>query len=161
MIRAPRKTIPTSAAEVLDQRTSVVNNTPMRRAVAVHTLLAVVLWFFTGPFLHLHASEADQFHHHQQVGADQDAIVHFHLPAAHRPSGGTSLSGADESERPLDSVAIVGTYAPGLSAPFVITARVEAPKIANNLKDYAVAAQAPRAHDPPGLRVTHPRDPPY
>jgi hypothetical protein len=132
----------------------------MRRALALKTGLAVLLWFFAAPFFHLHASENEGQHHQREIGHDQDAIVHFHLPGHHLAGKDAMVSTPGENEKPLDSFAIVRARISGSVQPFVPMARMEAPLPSAENSGRIAAPSAPRAHDPPDLQSTKPRAPP-
>ena len=132
----------------------------MRRALAAQTGLAVLLWFFAAPFFHLHAADTEALHHHREVGHDQDAIVHFHMPGHHAAREGVAASAPDEDEKPLDSFAIVQKHTLVLTVPFLNTARSELPQPAPDLTHRVAVPRTPRGHDPPDLSATHPIAPP-
>ena len=133
----------------------------MRRALAVKMGLAVILWFFTAPFFHLHAADTEGHHHHQEVSHDQDAIVHFHLPAFRGAGDGAAFSPAGEDEKPLDSFAIAQKHILVRVLLLVPSARVEMRQPALTFVQRMAAPRTPRAHDPPELRATTPRAPPF
>jgi hypothetical protein len=132
----------------------------MRRALAAQTGLAVLLWFFAAPFFHLHAADTEGRNHHQELGQDHDAIVHFHMPGHRGAGAGVDVSSPGEDEKPLDSVAIVQKHTLGLTAPFLNTARIELRQPGPDVAQRVVVPQTLRGHDPPDFRPTHPRAPP-
>jgi hypothetical protein len=132
----------------------------MRRALTANTGLAVLLWFFAAPFFHLHAADTESLHHLREVGHDQDAIVHFHMPGRHSAGHGVAVSSPDEDEKPLDSFALVPSQTVVRPLPFLLSARIEAPQRAPDFTQRLAAPRAPRGHDPPDLLATKPRAPP-
>ena len=132
----------------------------MRRALAAQTGLAVLLWFFAAPFFHLHAADTGSLRHDQEVGHDQDAIVHFHMPGHHAVGAGVELSAPDENEKPLDSFAIVQKHTLVLALPFLIATWMDAPQLAPDFLQRMVVPHTPRAHDPPSVAAIAPRAPP-
>jgi hypothetical protein len=131
----------------------------MRQSLAAQTSLAVLLWFFAAPFLHLHAADAED-HSHEETGHGHDAIVHFHTPDRHAVGEDVEASAAREDEKPLDSFAIVQRHAAILALPFVTAARVETPRPLLDSAEPMVVPYTPQAHDPPDLRASGPRAPP-
>jgi hypothetical protein len=132
----------------------------MRRALAAQTGLAVLLWFFAAPFFHLHAADPDGRRHHQEVGHDHDAIVHFHMPEHHGAGAGVDVSSPGEDEKPLDSFAIVQECGPSQPLPFVSAERVQLARPAPALAEHVVVQYRPDVPDPPALDASNPRAPP-
>lgn len=132
----------------------------MRRTLAAQTSFAVLLWFFTTPFLHLHGAEAEDHHHEEEAGHGHDSIIHAHLPDHHASGHDVEISEADEDEKPLDSFALLQKYVPNLSSPFLIAARFELARVIPVPTEQVVVPFTPKAHGPPSLGKTNPRAPP-
>jgi hypothetical protein len=131
----------------------------MRRSLAAQTGLAVLLWFFAAPFLHLHAADSDD-HDHEEAGHSHRAIVHFHMPDHHATGQGSALSAPDEDEKPLDSFAIVQKHASFSLLIFPCVLRIETWQASLDWRGEVAIPSIPRAHDPPALETTNPRAPP-
>ena len=131
----------------------------MRRALAANTGLAVLLWFFAAPFLHLHAAGSED-HHQSEADQDHDAIVHFHMPGHHVAQRDVAASATDDDEKPIDSLAVIQKHSSLLRLPVLIATRLEPALSAAHSTEEVVVPYTSRAHDPPDLPATSPRAPP-
>lgn len=141
----------------------MVTSKRMRRLLTAPTTLAVLLMFFTAPFVHLHQNGR---HGHGRLGSHgHETIIHAHLPEAAGADQGPgsekpNLSDATHDGKPVTIfLTLQAKYIPLLFPGFHVEASA---RLAPNpiVVAAAISGDDPSTHDPPHLDLTIPRAPP-
>ena len=134
--------------------------TPMRRSIAGHTTLAVLLAFITAPFLHFHAAGTNE----HDGGHEHEATVHAHVADADSAADehgdhDAEFSGDGHDARPLGVFAVLPSNTSLLTLPFLTAERTYVAPAQVSVERPTLQS-APRTHDPPLLAPSIPRAPP-